>query len=118
MARSVGLLAVGLGVGHGVPVVTRLVSGERPYDQHAVWLLWIAIILLVSGGLNLAVSGALGRSERRAWRTSGGASALCVLLAASLAPVFGNPLNLLLLGTHGAYLALWALQRPGGSSRP
>jgi hypothetical protein len=117
MARSVGLLAVVLGVGHGVPVVTRLLSGERPYDQHAVWLLWIAVILLVSGGLNLAVGGALRRSERRAWRTSGGASALCVLLAVSLAPVFGNPLNLLLLATHVAYLVVWALQGPGGWSR-
>jgi hypothetical protein len=113
LARAVGLLAVVLAIGHLVPVVTRVVTGERPYDLHAVWLLWIGAILLLSGGANLGVSGGLRRSERWAWRVSGGASLLCAALTASLAPVFGNPLNLLLLGTHSAYLVAWALQRPG-----
>jgi hypothetical protein len=112
LARSVGLLAVGLAIGHGVPLVTRLAEGDRPYDLHAVWLLWISGILLLSGGLNLGVSGGLRRSQRWAWWASGGASLLSVLLAASLVPVFGNPLNLLLLVTHAAYLVAWATQRP------
>jgi hypothetical protein len=112
LARAVGLLAVALAIGHAVPVVHRLVTGARSYDLHAVWLLWISGILLLSGGVNLGVGGALRRSQRWAWWTSGGASLLCVLLTASLAPVFGNPLNLLLLGVHSAYLVAWALLRP------
>jgi hypothetical protein len=109
-AALAGLLGVVLllgGTGHFAGISRRFLARGLPDGHRVAFLIFVGVLQLAGGGLNLIARGGLRDGEAWARRVSLVACALVIAYAASVLPLLGQA-SLFLRVAPAAYLVLHA----------